>query len=618
MLTNVYKNPLLETNLAVNNYSMLGSEYGNISVISTLDNAKKIVNINASNNLAGVKMFDIKGSYDPALKKIDLTARTTRLPIEFLNPLLFSFASGITGFASGNVNLSGATDNLVLKGAVMAENATMKINYLQTTYKIKDTVRFDKSGIKFNNIRLTDEEGKTAILSGSVYHQNLSNYSADLTINMNTNDFLVLNTQPRDNPMFYGKVHASGVARIKSGPNSLSFDISAKTGKNTKFFIPLNNGLSVSEYSFISFVKPASGKAMPSVDSIIYSTVAPKQLGIDLNIDLIVTPDAVVQLIFDPKVGDKMTGSGSGELTITLNKKGDFRISGDYIVDKGDYLFTLRNILNKKFDVEKGGKIMFNGKLNDAEIDLKAIYQKFNTSLAPLFPGDTKFTERISVEPQLLLSGQLFNPIVGFEIYLPNADEGTRAYLRNAISTEEEMSRQFLSLLVMKSFYSDQGRSASASSTPTGTSAMYTTTTEMISNQISNWISQLNKDFNLGFVYRPGSGNKDINTQELQIALSTQFLNDKVALNGNFDYRGIDKTSNTDQLTGDFDAELKITEKIRFKVFNRFNDTYAGKGPYTQGVGIFFKEDFKNFSDLFRRKVKAEMKKEEEIKIKAK
>jgi len=55
-----------------------------------------------------------------------------------------------------------------------------------------------------------------------------------------------------------------------------------------------------------------------------------------------------------------------------------------------------------------------------------------------------------------------------------------------------------------------------------GTSAMAFTTTEMFSNQISNWLSQISNDFDVDFVYRPGT--KDINSQELQVALSTQLL----------------------------------------------------------------------------------------------
>ena len=78
--------------------------------------------------------------------------------------------------------------------------------------------------------------------------------SADLMININ--ECMVLNTKPKDNELFYGTAYASGVTTIKSGPNSLSFDISAKTGRNTKFYIPLNTVLTVSDYSFITFVNP--------------------------------------------------------------------------------------------------------------------------------------------------------------------------------------------------------------------------------------------------------------------------------------------------------------------------------------------------------------------------
>ena len=70
LLNNVYKNILLESDIVVKKFSLLGSEFGDVSVSSDLDIASKIVKINASNNLAGVKMFDLKGTYDPSLKKM--------------------------------------------------------------------------------------------------------------------------------------------------------------------------------------------------------------------------------------------------------------------------------------------------------------------------------------------------------------------------------------------------------------------------------------------------------------------------------------------------------------------------------------------------------------------
>ena len=106
----------------------------------------------------------------------------------------------------------------------------------------------------------------------------------------------------------------------------------------------------------------------------------------------------------------------------------------------------------------------------------------------------------------------------------------------------------------------------------------------------------------------------DINPQELEMAFQTQVFNDKVVINGNFDVRGQGGISdNTEPLTGDFDVEIKLTDKIKFKVFNRFNNPYTGKqSQYTQGLGFFFTRDFDKFSDLLRRKKKSPAKKEDE------
>jgi hypothetical protein len=180
------------------------------------------------------------------------------------------------------------------------------------------------------------------------------------------------------------------------------------------------------------------------------------------------------------------------------------------------------------------------------------------------------------------------------------------------------MSRQFLYLLVMNSFYPDplMGSGTTASSGTAGTAAAVTTS-EMLFSQLSNMLSKISNDFDIGVVYRPGVGNSEINSDQLEVALSKQILNDKVVINGNFDVRGSNADPNTNQITGDFDAEIKITEKIRFKVFNRYNNPYTGKSePYTQGVGVFFRQEFNKLNDLFTKKEKPDIKKEDDTTIK--
>jgi hypothetical protein len=620
LLTNVYKSLLLAGNIVVSDFSVLGSDFGSIVINSDLDNARKIVNIRASNNLNSEKMFDVSGFYDPSKKKIDLSAITTKLPIGFLNPLLKVFASEITGFASGKVHLTGENGNVFLTGAVFAGNASMKINYLQTKYSINDSVRFDKKGIKFNNIRLNDVRGNAATLTGEVNHSNFQTFTADLKIYINSNGFQVLNTIQKDNPMFYGTAFISrdGVAKIKSDQNLLSFDIIAKTAKNSKLYIPISKGLSVSEFSYITFEDSSKIKKNILADVIKPAVDPAKQVTLDLNMNLEITPDAEIQIIFDEKAGDIMKGVGSSEnLNVNLNKKGEFKIFGDYIIEDGEYTFTMGPIINKPFKVENGGRILFSGEMKDAEIDLKASYMNMRVLLDEIL-SDPKYTERYKVEPQLNLSGKLFNPVVGFDIYLPDADETTRTLLRNAISTQEELTRQVTALLLVGNFVSS---GASVATSTTASSAITATTWEMASSRVSNMLSQLAKNVDIGLNLRPGSNS--LTPQEAQLALSTQLLHNTVVLNGNFDVRGNGYTSttssSTNPLSGEFDAEVKLTEKLRFKVFNRYNDTYSTlMGGYTQGVGIFYKQDFNRFSDLFGKKNKSVMKKEEETKIKKK
>lgn len=603
-LTDIYENPLLEADITVSDFSMLESKYGNLFIKSAWNNENKVADIKAYNDLAGKRNLDINGYYDPAVKRLDLSGKADKLPIDALNPLLKSFASGISGTATGKVRLAGETDKLVLKGSLFVENGSMKIDYLQSRFKMSDSVRFANNAIIFRNLKLTDEKGSLATLNGSINHTYFKNYLPDLTINFT--DCMVLNTKPKDNEYFYGTAYSTGVTTLKGTSSVLSFGISAKTGKNTKFFIPLNTSATVTDYSFVNFISHDTASQAQVIKE-----VPAQSTGMDLNFDLDITPDAEVQLIFDPTVGDAMKAHGSGKLNIRFDPKGNYLMSGDYLIEDGDYLFTLGNILNKSFTVENGGKITFNGDLDNAEIDLKAIYS-LKTSLYELLQ-DENYRERIPVECQIILSGKLFNPVVKFDIYLPQADEARRSIVKNAISTEEELSRQFLYLLVMNSFYADPSIAATTpSTTTTGTSAMAVTTTEMISNQLSNWLSQISNDFDLGFLYRPGS---EINNQEVEFALKTQLLNDRVTINGNFDVRGTGSQSeNYDQITGDFDIETKITEKIRFKVFNRTNNPYEGKGVgYTQGISIFYRQEFDRLSDLFRKREKGDIKKEDDV-----
>ncbi len=59
-------------------------------------------------------------------------------------------------------------------------------------------------------------------------------------------------------------------------------------------------------------------------------------------------------------------------------------------------------------------------------------------------------------------------------------------------------------------------------------------------------------------------------------------------------------------MVGEFNIEVKVTEDgtVRVRVFNRSNQylLVSNDVPYTQGVGLFYRREFENGSELFKKK----------------
>jgi hypothetical protein len=166
------------------------------------------------------------------------------------------------------------------------------------------------------------------------------------------------------------------------------------------------------------------------------------------------------------------------------------------------------------------------------------------------------------------------------------------------------LSSNFLTLLVLNSFYSSGVAAGNAQGS--GTGFLGKSTTEVLSNQMSNWLSQISKDLDIGVNYRPGD---QITREEVEVALRTQLFNDKVTIESNLGVGGgsaNSATQNSNTIVGDVNVEVKITDKVKLSVFNRSNqnDYLNNNAPYTQGVGVFYRREFNTFKELFQRKKK--------------
>ena len=600
--TALYQPQTFETSLSIDQFVFNYEHLGDMTVQSVWEDDSQRFRVHAAltdqARPEGVKPLLASGYIFPGRTEdqFDIDILLDRLPLSIWGRYLEGVLDGFQGFATGRLRLEGGPGP-ALSGRLFADHGSFRVDYLNVGYTFDHQVEIGKDFFSVDNLVLTDSLNNTALVTGTIRHEGYRDFSLDVLIRPER--LVVLNTTLAQNELYYGRAFVTGLAHIHGPDNDIVMDISARTNRGTQIFLPLSYTGEVVENNFITFV---------SRDTIFAASPFPDAgiAGLTLNFDLDVTPDAEVQLIFGSQIGDVIRGRGSGDLKLEINSQGAFNMYGEYNIQEGDYLFTLQNVINKRFRIEQGGVIRWTGDPNDADIDLRAAY-RLRTSLYDLMMDvDTSdfYRRRVPIECILVLQDNLVNPSIAFEIQLPGGDEGTRDLIERRINTEQEMNRQVFSLLVLNRFM------------PTATNQYNTalgygvgsTSSELLSNQLSNWLSQISSEFDIGVNYRPGD---QISSQELEVALSTQLFDDRVLIDGNVGVAGTNPgiTQRTSNIIGDVNIEVKITPegKFRVKAFNRSNtfDVLHATSPYTQGLGIFYRREFDSLSELFRRSVRS-------------
>ncbi len=591
--------PVFISDLAVDSLFINENLLGNTLLVANWQEQEEELLIDISSTRDSVKTIDIKGSLKPSAGLLDFDVVLNQIPISTINPYLANVAEDIDGTIAANIFINGSLGKPQVNGNLYLQEFSFELNETQTRYSVSDNIRIYKSNFFFEGFDVVDEFNNKLIVDGNITSTNFKNFIFNL--NLNADNFNFLNTTRTDNEQFYGDIFASAEVALRGPLEQLDISVSAKTEKHTNLNLPLYNAAEIQTTDFITF------RRSEELEFVEKKQDAGPVSGLTLDMDLEIASGANVQLIFDPKVGDIIEASGRGNIKIKIDENGEFTMFGDVLIQDGEYLFTLQNVINKKFRVESGGNIVWNGSPTEAMIDLQAIYElkaaPYNLSPDP--DSDESLKKRIPVHCLLSLQGDLGNPSIHPSITLPTAEPETKSLLDNNIGTDEELMRQFISLLVINNFMSVDGIGADvAGGINSGGMAAGVTASELLSNQLSNWLSQISNDFDIGVNYRPGD---QITSDEVEVALSTQLFDDRIILSGNLDVGGDETTtgSATTNIVGDFDLEFKVTDKISLKAFNRANDDFILRtAPYTQGVGVFYRNEFDELSDLFKRKKK--------------
>ncbi|MHA8052819.1 translocation/assembly module TamB domain-containing protein [Aquirufa sp. Wall-65K1] len=567
-----YQHTRLDTWLLVDSLHLNKFYIGNLQGVGSYNADLKTMDLNYHLNRLGESVVEVNGTYKPfeTRNKLDISAELNKTNLSILEPFTQGVFSGLAGDASGKLKVRGTIEDPDIQGKIVLQKAKLFFDYLKTSMAFSDTVEFKTRQIIGRNWKISDPEGNTAKLNANFVFPVGSPF--EMNIEANLNRFKLLNTQRDPTSFYYGTGYTSGPISIRGALHDLLITADLKSERGTRLYIPLDRESSTENDEDYEFFSKSLQVDLNANTQQITSKL--KEGGISLDLDLAFTPEAYGEVQIDKKKGDLMRIYGTGNINMTLDKKGQFRMVGDYAIDQGDYTFTLQNLINKRFAIQRGSKISWTGDPLEANVNIKAIYTQY-ASLFPILLDTTnksnlpEFKRRYPVDVTINLQNRLLSPNISFDIGIRDYPKdvhlnGAVTAFTNRIKTDEqELTRQVSNVLLFGQLVSPFGGSGIALGNLVGNF------TEMLSNQLSNLASQINKDLNIDVYLGGGNLNQDI-LSNLQLRASYN-VNDRLRITRSGGFTDARNQTSPLILLGDWALEyfVKRDGSLRLKTYNR-------------------------------------------------
>jgi hypothetical protein len=610
----LYNEPTLENKVDVRNLTVNDFLVGDIIGNNQWNSEENKFVVDFMVNRMGIEAINLKGYYDPTNKvsPLNVLAVLNQANLKLAEPILRGIFSQIDGTLTGEFAIRGTVNKPLIRGSGKVANGQIMIDYLKTLYNFTGIIGLTPTSIYFENIQMKDAFNNKGKLEGVIAHRNFNNMR--LNIFGSFTNFMVLNTTIKDNELFYGQAFATGEVNFFGPVANLKISATAKTDRNSKIYIPLSSSSSVEKKEFISFVNfNDTTRANTDINN------RKKLTGVSIDLNLDITEDAYCEIIFDIKAGDIIRGRGNGDIRLQLDTKGEFSMFGGIVFEEGGYNFTLYNLINKEFDIQKGSRITWSGDPYQGQMNIKAAYNQL-ASIAPIIidaenQNDPVLKRKYPLQVLLSLEGAMLSPQINFDIIardlpqtvtLTNGISKRLAFEFAAFKTkldEQELKKQVFSLIILR-------RLSPLNETISTTGSVTNSVSELLSNQLSYWMSQV--DENLEIDVDLGALDAEaFNT--FQLRLSYTFLNGRLRVtrdgtftNQNTATAGVNNNS-TASLVGDWTVDYLLTAdgKFKMRMYNRTNanallNALNNQNAITTGVSIQHTQSFNTLSDLWR------------------
>ena len=456
---------------------------------------------------------------------IDLDIIIDNFDISFINKIGNNSINDLSSQISGRVNLWGDLNKLQHDGSLNLNNSNFSIPYTNINYEIAENSKIIlyNQDFEFNDIIINHNESKTTSkLNGKISHINYKDWNLDLSFE--SDRFFVLNKLFNEKEVFFGKGFLGGIININGPTNQIGINVQGKTEKGTELSIPRSEEFSIENFSFIDFIDINNIKESTVGEENLNSTIIPKTL--DLLIDLEINDNALVDITLDPQTGSYLSGRGIGNLIMEIDSESEFNIYGDYITSEGIYNFKDLALVDKKFNLQKGGTIVWDGDPLEAQMNIQALYSVPGGANPALLLDNPNFNKKIPTDVQINLTGNITKPdSPNFQIYFPNTSTTATTEINYKLSDQEVRQLQAISLLTQGIFINEVGVSIEGL-----TNNIY----EKVSDVFTSLLGGSEGPLKVGLNYLQGDKSDilDIKTEDrFGVTLSTK-ISDNILFNG--------------------------------------------------------------------------------------
>jgi len=583
--------------LRINHFKVNDKVLGDLNLkINTLKGKNVFVDMKVVKN--NLQVMKANGFVDMNKKNpfINGSILLQEFPASIMQNIFKDMFSDIRGNMTGNVQVKGNMDDLSYDGKLYLNGFGLNVDVLNVDYQFDNRTvlylhdqTFELKKAVFDDVKYKSK----AEISGVIKHHNFDKWYLDL--NIVTKNLLVLDTPVNPDEPYYGIAFVGGKTRIHGYTNRLIIDADMQTKTKTNFVITLNDTETIGDNDFVNIIsKNAYQKEKSSKKdrNKIYE-------GLEMNFDLDITPDAIVKILLDQEFGSMLSAKGVGGMLLEINTNGRFNMWGDFTVLKGVYNLKYYGLIDKKFAVEPGSIISWEGNPYDANLDIKAMYELVADPTILLLNQGVS-SKKMPVEVIIYLKDKLLHPTITYDLDLPKANAILKSQIDYQLSDNDKKTLQVLSLLSFGSFMNEEDYNLGKN---VGDGAVKTIS-ETGLNLLNALMTQDEKfQVNLNYTGGENDVNNNVYTDpQVGLTLSTK-INKRVYINGKVAIPVGRFTKSS--IVGDVEMEVYLdkTGNLIFRVFNKQTELeYIGQQEgYTQGVGISYQVDFDTFKEILQK-----------------